>query len=41
MYSINLMINTEILISLVLSRNDCAFNNAYIYIVNFFGFSEY
>ena len=40
MYAIALMINTEILITLVLSSNDCAFNNAYIYIVNYIGFSK-
>ena len=38
MYSIALMINTEILIPLVLARNYCAFNHSYIYIVNFIGF---
>ena len=36
MYAIALMLNTEILIPLVLSRNDFAFNHAYIYIANFF-----
>ena len=38
MYAIAFMINTEIFIPLVLSKNDCAFNNVYIYIVNFIGF---
>ena len=36
MYAIDFMINTEIFIPFVLSRNDCAFNHACIYIVNFF-----
>ena len=34
-----LMINTEILIPLVLSKDNCAFNYAYIYIVHFIDFS--
>ena len=38
MYAIALIINTEILIPIVLSRNDCAFNHAYLYIVNFIVF---
>ena len=38
MYTIALMINTEILIPLVLSRKDCSFNHAYIYKVDFIGF---
>ena len=41
MYAIPLMINTEILILLVRSINDSAFNHAYIYIVIFIGFSQY
>ena len=41
MYVTDLIINKEILIPLVLSRNDCSFNHASIYIVNFIGFSQY
>ena len=41
MYSIALMINTEILIPLLLSRKNCAFNHAYIYLVNSISFSPY
>ena len=37
MYIIALMINTEILIPLVLSRNNCSFNHAYIYLADFIG----
>ena len=32
------IINTEILIPILLSRNDFGFNHAYIYLVNFIGF---
>ena len=35
------MINTETSIPLVLSMNNGSFNSAYIYIVNFIGFSQY
>ena len=38
MYAIALMINIEIFIPLLLSRNNCAFNHVYIYIVSFIGF---
>ena len=38
MYYISLIINREIFIPLVLSGKDFAFNHAYIYIVNLFGF---
>ena len=40
MYAIALMIHTEILICLVLSGKDCAFNHAYIQIVRFIGFNK-
>ena len=40
MYDIDLMIITEIRTPPVLSRNDFAFNNAYIYMVNFIGISQ-
>ena len=39
MYAIALIINTEMLIPPLLSRNYCEFNHAYIYIVIFIGFS--
>ena len=41
MYAIALIINTEVFIPLVLSRNNFAFNHAYIYIVNFIEFQQY
>ena len=37
-YAIALMINIQTLIPLVLTRNNCAFNHTYIYIVNFIVF---
>ena len=40
MYAIALRNNTEILIPLVLSRDNCEFNHACIYIVNIIGFSR-
>ena len=38
MYAIDLIINTDLFTHIALSRNDCAFNHAYIYIVNFIVF---
>ena len=41
MYTIALMIYTEMLIPIVLSKNDCSFSNSYIYIVSFIDFFNY
>ena len=35
MNAIALMINTVLLIPIVIIMNDCVFNHAYIYLVNF------